>query len=234
MSRSRRSSRVRTPKRSRLRADWVYRANNRVLGTGVLGNDTLGTYEPTVKTQNGGVAAASGNVLYDSKNYIGTVTRGGIGAVINQASLGVIPTAARAAGKKPCMLAMEGVLYIEPQAWVLGNVMAVGVRLGVFEQDLSGVFSIDVGYSMWRDETVFAFSSPAHWADDKRRHAKEWRFFKAFGDASTTPLIVGHLRWRGRRYLEDYECFGLYTELGAAGIGVRMQYWCRTLVSDEG
>jgi len=224
---------VQTRKRSRVRADWVYRNSAKVFGTGIQANDQLGTYESAVQSQNTGVANATSHILYDSNNYIGVLTRGGIGSAATSGTTGVLGRHIRAEGRKPMIMAMQGAIFCEPQTWTLGNVMAVGIRIGVFEQDISGVFSLDIGYSMWAPEAGVPFSTPAHWANNTRNNKREWRFWKSFGDASTPPLMVLRLFWRGRAYLEGNECFGLFTELQSTSVGTRMQYWCRTLVADE-
>lgn len=228
--------RTRSTTRSRGPApDWVYRPNARTLATGSVNNDALGTYEPNFFTVVGGVGNAQSRILYDSKNYVAMVTRGGAGSALTLATVGVMGSSGRAEGKKACIRRVEGVILTEPTTWALGSVMAMGVRMGIFEQDVAtGTFSLDASYSMWFNPAALADGPPASFANNRRNNAWEVRQWRYFGDASSNPNMVIRINWTGRKYLEGNECFGMYLELPAVSTSLRTQCWVRSLVIDEG
>jgi len=224
-----RTRRTATPKRRK--ADWVYRGNARI-GTDPDGSDAdlLGTYEPFIFSHTTGPGNSQGHVLYDSQNWLASVGAGGadIGT-----GLRTLNRSARAEGRKPTMLAVEGIVYWEPTTWALGNLMAIGMRIGVFEQDPgTGNLLLDTAYSMWRDETGGSLSTVGMWANNGRGNAWERRIHYGFSDNSV--FTVARIRWHGRRTLMPNECFALYTELEATSVNTRTQAWIRTLVQDEG
>lgn len=226
-----RSRRRRTPTRRKARkADWVYRHHVIDSNNNPAVFDQLGTYEPGIVSHATGVDQAQSHILYDSQNYIAHVAAGG---VIAPTGLPHLQGQARAEGRKPLILAVEGIVYWEPSMWALGNLMAIGMRMGVFEQDQRlGVFSLDVGYSMWLNATGAQQQRVGAWANNGRNNAWERRIHYGFSD--NQAFVVVRVNWRGRRRLEPNECFGLYTELEGTSVGTRTQYWLRTLVADEG
>lgn len=213
------------------RADWVYRPNIQRGDFSGGESDALGTYEGSILNHTAGIAAAQSHVLYDSHNYFGEGPRGGLptGAGGTQPQL---TRAARAEGRRATILAVEGFVYVEPQTWVLGNLIAMGFRLGAFEQDLTGVFSLDPAYSMWLDNPGSPFEQVAHWANYRR--SNQWERRVHYGFSPDGPNLVQiPIRWKGRVSLGAKECFGLYTELESTSVATRCQYWLRTLVQDE-
>lgn len=215
------------PKR---RADWVYRHGGRPEATSVNANDLLGTYDSSIVAHGTGVANAQGHILYDSQNYMRASVRETFGGVLSH-----VPRAARAEGRKPSILAVEGIVYWEPDTWALGQLMAIGMRVGVFEQDPgSGNILIDPEYSMWEDAQYVAGSSLStvvDWANNGRGNAWERRVHYGFSDNQAFTVL--RVRWRGRRALLPNECFALFTELEGTSVNTRVQYWLRTLVADE-
>jgi len=193
--------------------------------------DLVGSYSGFIPAHLTGPANAQSHVLYDSQNYTRQVLGGQFGV-----GLGQLGRVARAEGRRPLILAVEGIVYWEPSTWALGNLMAIGMRLGVFEQDPgNGVFLVDAAYSMWVDEPAVASSSLStvgDWANNGRGNAWERRIHYGFSD--NQAFTVTRIRWRGRRALQPNECFGLYTELEPTSVNTRTQYWLRTLVADEG
>lgn len=222
----------------RRRADWVYRSNARILGTGVNTNDTAGSYDQSVNSLTTGVANAVILSLYDSYNFFAQLTRGGVGSGGAVGSQGVLGRQARAEGRKPLIHAVEGQMFIQPQSWVLGSQMSLGLRLGIFEQDIAGAALLDVAYSMFQPEAAAPGSVPSQFANDSRCNIWERRYFKPFGDSSTTPNINIRIRVRFKRALSAHEMLGMYVEApssagGLASVGLRYQSWLRTLVSDD-
>lgn len=209
----------------RPRADWVYRASIRDSG-GVL-RDNLGTYEQNIETLSSGAANARAFVLYDSANYRASVARAG--ALYGQPNPGYLPGEATAAGRKALIRRVEGIVYMEPSTWAVGNLIATGWRIGVFEQDRSGDVLVPAAYSMWA-QVAANIETPALFANFTRMNVKERRIHYGFSD--NQAFVVPRITWRGRRRLEDNECFAIWLESETTSVNLRMQLWIRTLVED--
>lgn len=227
MAKTRRRRSFNTPRKRRMRADWVYRSH--AYGPFNEALDLLGTYEEDVVSQSSGIANAQSHVLYDSRDYI--ATQGTQGANFLADLPAYIGPAGRAEGRNPTILRTEGIIYVEPSTWALGNLIAWGGRIGAFEQDGTGVFSLDAAYSMWVNETTSTFQQVGHWANNGRGNAWERRVHYGFSD--NQQFVVIRVKWNGRRILKPNECWGLFTELESTSVTTRSQYWLRTLVSDE-
>lgn len=231
----------------RVRKDWVYRpAGHRLpdetvnAGQGLgafegLGA-SLGSYDRQVVTMATGVAASQARILYDSTNRIAV----GMGSLDSETRTTTWFTrAARAEGKKARVFAVQGFLHCEPTTWTLGNVMAIGWRLGVYDQDPeSGFIEVPTEYSMWENGSAGVgtpFATPAMWANDGR-WVKEDRRIKVFSSGDEAPQMRIPIYWRSARgiTLRGRESFALYLELGATAVQMRIQTWLRSLVSDEG
>lgn len=210
----------------RRKADWVYRPDLRA-SDDLLDGDTWGSYEHTVKAQTSGVTNARSHILYDSVNRLASLT---LGAGNGNA---FVPRAARAEGRKPTILAVEGIVYVEPSTWAIGNLIAMGLRIGIFDQDpIDGAMIVEPDYTLWIAGLPTAGNTAAIWANQGRRNLWERRVHHGFSDNQT--FIVVRVRWRGRRRLEPHEALVLYTELEPTSVNVRTQSWLRTLVIDEG
>lgn len=223
-------------RRRRLRADWVYRFDSmsydaegdRVPESG------LGTYSGSIIGHSVGIAEAQSHILYDSQNYIAHWAAGGD---VNSLALApiFISGAARAEGRRPTILAVEGVVFVIGSDWSLGSELSMGMRIGVFEQSVdTGNFVIDPSYSMWGNPVGAAENNVSIWANNGRNNAWERRPFLRYMPGNEKNYIQVFVRWRGRRRLEPSECFGLYTELEPGSNACQCQYWLRTLVADEG
>lgn len=227
MARSRRRSVPRGTRRTtsrRRRGDWCYRPNYRS-GTisGYTATDLLGSYDETLTAFTSGAASSGAKILYDSKNRLVQPMRGGSGALT-----AAMPGAARANQRGPLIHMVVGVVYCEPTTWALGNLIAWGWRVGIFEQHpVSGDILLDADYSMWVTGPDITY--PATWANMPRQNLWETRRHFGFSDNQrffTMPIMV-----RVNRRLQDHECLAIYTEGESTSVNTRHQYWLRTLVS---
>jgi len=212
----------------RKRADWVYRGNQYQAGIAGAGMDpsVQASYTPSITSIMSGLVNSRALILYDSVNRLKVVAGVGVSGA------NFMERAARAEGRRPSIMASEGTIYFEPDTWALGNLWAIGWRLGVFLQDpVSGAVSVPGTYTMWTDGGMG--DNPAVWANDKK-WVQEERFFKTFTDNQGNGVTTLHYRWRGRRSLGPDECFALYIELEPTSVNGRLQPWCRSLVQDEG
>lgn len=234
MARSRRrsfSNRGRSRSRQpmlRRKLDWVYRPNYRQDSVqGFDATDLLGTYDPDLRTYLSGVANSGAWVLYDSQNRLINVMRGGSGS--NLAA--IMPNAARAEGRNTYIHSVRGTVYIEPTTWALGNLIAWGFRIGIFEQDPeSGAMLFDPAYSMW--VSAGGGITVANWANMGRQNLWERRVH--FGFSDNQRFTVMGVQCRVNRVLQPHECLGVYFEGESTSVNVRCQTWLRTLAAQPG
>jgi len=218
----RRSFRKPSSRRDKRRADWVYR-DNAYLDDG--STDDLGSYHEGLYVQNAGQLNHAAVILYDSHNFKRQWVASG-----NVTNLGY---EARAEGRNPQVLRVEGIVVVRPGSWALGNEIRWGWRLLRAEQDpRTGAVLLDNNYSMYAHTASLAPSQTAN----STNLLKEWRFFKGF-NASESSMHAVSLRWRGRITLRGGdECLCLYTEgagAPAASVNCNFQYWFRSLIRDE-
>lgn len=235
MARSRRRT---SRRRSGPKPDWVYRGpvitpvDDTETAIGTSESAGLASYTQNVISLASGAAQAQVLILYDSQNRLATLA--GTEPFAGGQTFGALNRAARAAGKRPVMLATEGQMYIEPSTWAIGNVLAYGWRLGAWDQDpTTGLISLPAEYSMW--QTVLGsnpMSSPDVWANSYN-HVMEGRFWRGF-NSNESNVMPFRMRWRGRRTLRPNECWGIYLEVPTTAVTMRRQPWFRTLVQDEG
>lgn len=214
------------------KADWVYRQHGIRTDTGVQ-VDSLGTYDEVQVILPSGVQNAQSHILYDSHVQIGMQTAAGTQTPAGT-PIRYVNRAARAEGSRATILRTQGIIVVQPDGWVLGNVIALGWRIGAWEQDTTGVFTLDAAYSMWVRQVATPFDPPAMWANFHRLNAREGRVFREFNSTQVSPLFPVYINWRGRRRLDPKDCWGIYTEGAPTSIQIRQQFWLRTLVVDEG
>lgn len=202
--------------------DWVYRPSVREQ-TVFNGGDILGTYDENLYSQSSGVNFGDAHILYDSHNRIATVMRAG-----GSANFVGIPNAARAGGRGPLMHAVAGSIYVEPSTWAVGNLIAWGWRVGVFEQAPdTGQILLDPDYSMWAVGPGLV--PPATWANMQRMNS--WERRRHFGFSDNQQFFTLPVFTRVNRRLQDHECLAIYHEGESTSVNVRMQFWLRTLVT---
>lgn len=206
-------------------ADWVYRPDGRATG-GSGEADNLGTYEGVIKTLSSGVESAQMPVLYDSKDHMTSTMRGSITTSSD------LPNSARAEGKKACILGYEGIIYMEPTQWALGNLMAVGFRVGKQTQDtMTGLVTVDPALSMWVFD-VPSQQGPWTFANGYPFFVEERRVHYGFSDNQAFTVL--RFKRKCKVWLAPNECFGVWCEGENTSVNVRLQFWMRTLVHDEG
>lgn len=204
------------------RADWVYRPNVHDAAGGLV--DDQGSYEPTVKVLTPGDPAAIAPVLYDSHNYINPSTQAG-----NLPR--PVPSSGRAEGGRAFIRRVQGLIIIRPSTWALGSIWRLAMRFGMFEQDPnSGNFLIDPLYAIWSLPTLNNLK-PAVWAND-RQWQHEWRNAMTFSDNS--QMWVRRFNFRVNRRLNPNMCYGIYVASQSDSVTLTLQFFFRTLVSDEG
>lgn len=224
-----------------MRGDWVYRGDTTAVYALTPSTTQLtpalnvprGTYSPTITTITAGPETSNVFMLYDSQSRMRHQASTFFTAA-NTFGYADLHGAARAEGREPLILAVEGMIYFEPTVWALGNLMAIGIRPIVLEQDpADGGVLLSPTYSMWDDGTVLQapIGNCADWANDKM-WLLDRRIHHGFSDNQT--FITPHFRWKGRRRLKPNQCLALYVELEGTSVNVRMQPWLRTFVIDEG
>jgi len=220
------------------KADWVYRP---LIGSPP--GDAWGAWagsltqsvprnDPILGTVNSGHAW-----LYDSENFLQVPTQDW--AALQE----MLPKAARAEGRRPKVLQVEGQCHFRIGAWSTGNTTMWGVRLGWYEQDTqTGLPSIEPEYSMFEPQIVTGglVQDVASYANDRLKNIREWTFVKAFGDSGSIPIahLTINVKFpRGRTapsanhgLMLYYECSGLVTPVNG-GINVWTQV--RSLISDD-
>lgn len=227
MARTRRKMRKAPGRARRPRADWVFRTDL-VDPEGAL-NDGLGTYVFREKSLGVGTDAARAVILYDSHNRMFATAAGGVSNLPF-----AMPRASRAEGGKAFIHRVQGTIFVRPSAWTLGDRFRLGLRFGVYEQDPdTGTILIDPSYTMWHDPGNMQLST-AVWAND-RNWQHERRFGTTFSDNAqmwTLPVAFSV-----RRSLQPHQCYAIWMEsfnAGAPSTTLLLQFWLRSLVSDEG
>lgn len=204
-----------------MKADWVYRGDQ-VDNEGAAYRG-LSTYSAASVALSTGESA--GHILYDSKNYLRQIA--GNSETMN--------TTGRAAGSKPKMIRVQGMLKWEASVWATGDDLQIAFRIGVFQQDsLDGFLQVDVNYTMMNLGLSVADNVDI-WANQPRANLWEQRVYQHFatGNESSVRSLYVNASMKGVR-LNDDECLGLYVEMGQASEGMRYYRWLRTLVQDEG
>lgn len=209
----------------RRKRDWVYRPNVRGLATAPFsGTDSLGTYEFQVRSLTTGAAGAQILWLVDAQNRDLQTSLTGVGAA------NFLPGSARPAPSRRKVLAVEGIIYVEPSTWAAGNLMAMGVRIGAYEQDINtGLASVDPDMTMWLGPAGgLGQGAAAIYANDRQLCMYEQRAFKSFGDNGS--IMVMRIRTRLNWSLQPQHGLGLWWEGESTAVNIRYQTWLRTLV----
>lgn len=220
MKRRRKVSGRRTP------TDWVYRSNAYASNDGAPWTyDQLGTYEHSVRSLTSGHPTAQALWLVDSSNHYHTIS------FVNATVMGAQNGAARPEGKRTKVLAVEGLLYLEPTTWAVGNLMAMGVRIAALEQDINtGLASVDPDMTMWANALQGpGRASASVYANDRQLTMYERRQFKAF-TSNSEALMVMHIRARINWTLQAHHGLALWLEAESTSVNMRYQTWFRTLV----
>lgn len=211
----------------RKRYDWVYRGvpgPGTAIGGWSAGSDQpgLASYTSTITGLNSGYNNSRALILLDSDSTDLQVIP------TSPVLVGRLPGAARPNHPRTVATRVEGIIYCEPSTWSGGSLMALGWRLDQFEQETdSGYPAVDTNYTMWVSSGAET-DQAVNWANIP--FLKEGREFKAYSDASATPLMVVHIRWQGRTVLRPGNCLAIYLESESTSVNMRTQPWLRTLV----
>lgn len=206
-----------------MRGDWVYRDN--IFDEAGSPVDALGTYTPNLSSLTAGIDNAHGKILYDSFNAIHQTAplAGNIGLSW--------PRYGRAEGRNPTILAVQGVLLLQPSTWTLGSIFVIGIRFGKFEQDVTTrSLLVDNTYTLWAAPTDMT-ARPARWAND-RSWDREHRDQNQFATGNETVSWKYRFNFRTKRTLKPNECYAMYVETLAGSVTLNARYMFRTLVSD--
>lgn len=206
-----------------MRADWVYRPDF-FDELGALIDDN-GSYSRGDKTLAPGDVNANALILYDSFNFVSKSN-------LLTSNLGTIqPAWTRAEGSRAKIIAVEGTMIVRPSTWALGSTFMLGMRFGIFEQDVgTSAFLIDPTYALWTNPAAMALS-PARWAND-RNWQREFRRQEAF--ATNDVRWQFYFRFRVNRRLKPNECYAAYVATDGTSVTLVYNAWFRTLVADEG
>jgi len=223
-------------KSSRPKADWVYRP---FIETGEPFGAYMGAITQSVPRNDPvlGVINSGHAILYDSVSFIQVATQQSFALTQN------MPAAARAEGRRPTVLQVEGQVHFRIGAWTTGNTTMFGVRLGWYEQDVqTGFPSIEPEYSMFEPQIVTGglIQDVATYANDRLKNIREWTFVRNYGDTGSIPLshLTINVKFpRGRRapsanhcLMLYYECSGMVTPVNG---GVTIWTQCRSLIADD-
>jgi len=214
-----------------MKGDWVYRPSevDDVFNQGSYDPEPGGSFEHTLT---GGPSNLISIVLYDSQNYFRAVSNQSVGG----SRMG-LPKAARAEGRQPTIMMVEGVISFSRVTWTTGNTDAWAIRLGEFEQDDdSAQVLIDTTYTMY-DQSSDP-DAPAVFANDAQQNWKTWWFSTSFnnnGGAFSPVTYQMRFFWKGRRKLHGgSHCCALLLEKPdtVSDVDVRFRPCLRTFVSD--
>lgn len=201
--------------------DWVYRPNSVASAAPLNSVDGLGTYEFAVRSLTTGQASAQVLWLVDAEDRDTMIAR------TSSAASGFLSAAAKPSTARRKTLMVEGQMYFEPSTWALGNVLAVGMRIIVCEQDvLTGLGSLDADYTMWNPTTVG--QQAAFFANDRQLNLAERRMWWGFSDNG--QVMQARFRLRVPWTLQPHHGLGLYLESPTTSVNLRYQTWLRTLV----
>lgn len=203
------------------------------IATGIIAEQfPLWSYSFQPKTLNTGIANVLAHILYDSKNRMAHLIGASTTAPPN---LTMLPGAARAEGRLPFCMRVQGRIEVEASTWAVGNTLGGGIRLGVFEQDAeTGLLSLPADYSMFVTAGNAPYRDPATWANEKRLNLWEKRYRKDYSDGSANRLIVLEFNRKIRVALQSHECLAFFHEAPSTSVDARAIVWCRTWVRDEG
>lgn len=196
-----------------MRGDWVYRGLEYTPAGAQLASQTS-SY--TGLTRNSGAYTLSsgtqiGLILYDSSNYMMRTT--------TQTATSRMSTAARAEGRRATVMAVNGFIFITPNAWTVGSNFLIGWRLVVCDQnEFTGALDLPAAYSFVQQAPTAALpSSDFAMSANGWGNLAEGYKFQTFDQNDASWML--HIKWRGRRSLESNSCLGLLMESAGPAVG---------------
>lgn len=224
----------------KMQADWVYRGNKFLLSGDLSLEEEpnfSGTYYApfTMLGAAPGVPSPTGQVLYDSADYMGGRYGQDRDPASGEPRAYAIPPVARPDRTFGGALihAVDLQMHLFLSAWASPQNLYLGWRIVVCEQDTeTGQMLVHPQYSMWQDMGGLN-AQPATWANG-RQNCAEGRIIKTYGGNDGVSISIWYTRFlRFKRRLQANEGLFLYLELHPNSVAVGLiNPFCRTLVTD--
>lgn len=218
-------------RRSGKSADWVYRPNRWSLVDNQAQEARFsGTYGVPIALP---VNTLTGQVLYDSDMLAGPGRSYG---PINPADTSYLDVAAEArtggSDKGALIHGVELVMSWRPSTWALGNLVWLGIRIVVADQDAQfGTAQLDPNYDLWTNIGGDATTEISRFANG-RQNCYETRIFEQFNENSVRFDMRRYARFKRRLQAQE----GLFLLLQTHPLSVNLtslNMYCRTLVTDS-
>jgi len=106
---------------------------------------------------------------------------------------------------------VQGHIFITPSTWAVNNILAVGIRLTIAEQDVDdGIPELDADYSINRPAATATPANDLTLFANMPGGLKDWQVYRQFSDNSA--VIALPIFWKGKRRLRPEECLFLHLE----------------------
>jgi len=186
--------------------DWVYRSRQYLLD-GTTVSVSPGAWSPSPNTLTTGATNSVALMLLDSNNFH-TKTLSPNNALGDS---GFVMGPARVDGRGPLVCAVQGHIFITPSTWAVNNILAVGIRLTIAEQDVDdGIPELDADYSINRPAAAATPANDLTLFANMPGGLKDWQVYRQFSDNSA--VIAVPIFWKGKRRLRPEECLFLHLE----------------------
>jgi len=212
--------------------DWVYHSRQYLLD-GSTSAVSPGGWSPVSNVLTTGATNSVALILLDSNNFT-TKT------LLPNAALGdsgFVTGASKPTERGPLVTAVEGHLFISPSSWAVNNIMSVGIRLTIAEQDGDdGIPELDADYSILRPGAAAVPANDLTLFVNQPGALKDWYVFRQFSDNSA--VVTVRIFWKGRRRLRPEECLFLHLEgnhpaEGGGAVNCTVASHVRALVARE-
>lgn len=212
--------------------DWVYRSRQ-YLDDGSTTSVSPGGWSPASNTLNSGATNSVALILVDSANF----TTKNLTPNAAVAESGFVMGPARVDGRGQLIGAVQGHVFITPSTWAVGNILSVGIRLTIAEQDVDdGIPELDADYAINRPAAAAVPANDLTLFANQQGSLKDWYVYRQFADNSA--VIVVSIFWKGKRRLRPEECLFLHLEGNSpfesgGAVNCSVSSHVRTLVARE-